>query len=37
VFGLSPSRVGWITVALLWLCAAFLLADMRRARGVPRD
>jgi membrane protease YdiL (CAAX protease family) len=37
VFGLAASRVGWITMGLLWLSAAFFLVDMRRARGAPRE
>jgi len=36
VFGLAASRIGWITVVLLWLCAAGFLFDMRHARG-PRE
>ena len=28
VFGLDASRVAWLTVALLWLCATFFLARM---------
>lgn len=31
VFGIAASRIGWITVALLWVCAAGFLLDMRRA------
>jgi CAAX protease family protein len=30
-FTLSPSPVAWLTVALLWLCAAYFLVRMRRA------
>ena len=33
VFGLAASRVGWITVVLLWLCAIGFLIDLRGARG----
>ncbi len=34
-FGLSASLVAWLTVALLWICAAYFLARMRGwdARG----
>lgn len=33
IFGLDASRVAWLTVALLWLCAAYFLARMTpRAR-----
>jgi hypothetical protein len=28
-FGLSASLVAWLTVALLWICAAYFLARMR--------
>jgi CAAX protease family protein len=28
-FSLSSSRVAWVTVAILWICAAYLLARMR--------
>jgi len=28
VFGLAASRVAWLTVALLWLCAVFFLARL---------
>jgi len=37
VFGLGGSRVGWITVGLLWLCAVGFLIDMRRARNAGND
>jgi membrane protease YdiL (CAAX protease family) len=37
VFGLGASRVGWITVGLLWLCAIGFLIDMRRARNLGTD
>ena len=30
-FTLSGSRVGWLTVALLWICAAYFLVRMRKA------
>lgn len=30
-FGLSASHVAWLTVALLWICAAYFLVRMRRA------
>src|SRR5262252_6435855 len=33
IFGLGASRIGWITVVLLWLCAVGFLVDMRGARG----
>jgi len=29
-FGFSASLVGWLTVALLWACAAYFLVDMRK-------
>jgi membrane protease YdiL (CAAX protease family) len=29
-FGLGASPVGWLTLALLWVCAAFFLLDMRK-------
>lgn len=29
-FGVSASLVAWLTVTLLWICAAFFLARMRR-------
>jgi len=29
-FGLSASVVAWLTVTLLWICAAYFLATMRR-------
>ena len=29
-FGLSASLVGWLTVALLWICAAYFLVDMTK-------
>lgn len=29
-FGLGASLVGWLTLALLWVCAAFFLLDMRK-------
>jgi membrane protease YdiL (CAAX protease family) len=29
-FGLSTSLVGWLTVALLWVCAAYFLVDMSK-------
>lgn len=35
VFSLAASRIAWITVGLLWVCAALCLADMRR-RSRPR-
>lgn len=31
-FTLHASLVGWLTVAVLWACAAYLLVRMRRAR-----
>jgi membrane protease YdiL (CAAX protease family) len=30
-FALSTSPVAWLTVALLWICAAYFLVRMRRA------
>ncbi len=32
-FGLSASPMAWLTVALLWVCAAYLLVQMRKAPG----
>jgi membrane protease YdiL (CAAX protease family) len=32
-FGLSASLVAWLTVALLWVCAAYFLARMPTGRG----
>ena len=32
-FALSTSLVAWITVALLWICAAFFLRTMPSARS----
>lgn len=29
-FGVGASPVGWITLALLWVCAAYFLADMHK-------
>jgi hypothetical protein len=34
-FSLSSSRVAWLTVAILWICAVYFLFRMRRAR-LPR-
>ncbi len=34
-FALSPSLVAWITVALLWVAAAYFLARMRKTACVP--
>jgi len=34
-FSLSSSLVAWLTVAILWICAVYFLARMRRAR-LPR-
>jgi hypothetical protein len=31
VFALSGSKVGWMTLALLWVAAAFFLVQMARA------
>jgi CAAX protease family protein len=31
-FSLSASRVAWVTVALLWICAAYFLVRMRGVR-----
>jgi len=38
IFGLDASAVAWLTVAVLWICAGFLLARMRKMAlaGVPR-
>lgn len=33
-FALSTSRVAWVSLALLWACAAWFLADMRGVRGL---
>lgn len=30
-FTLSASRVAWLTVTLLWICAAYFLAQMSSA------
>ena len=35
-FGLSASPVAWLTVALLWMCAAYFLATMRRQAETSR-
>ena len=35
-FGLSASLVAWLTVALLWMCAAYFLATMRRQAETSR-
>jgi CAAX protease family protein len=35
VWSVSASRPAWLTVAVLWLCAAAFLLDMRRARPAP--
>jgi membrane protease YdiL (CAAX protease family) len=32
IFGLSTSLVGWLTVALLWICAAYFLARMPKLK-----
>ena len=32
---LNASLVGWLTVALLWICAAWFLIRMRRATLEP--
>ncbi len=29
-FGLSASLVAWLTVTLLWVCAAYFLVQMRK-------
>jgi len=29
-FGFSASLVAWLTVTLLWICAAYFLTTMRR-------
>jgi hypothetical protein len=31
-FALSSSLVAWLTVALLWICAAYFLVRMREAQ-----
>jgi membrane protease YdiL (CAAX protease family) len=36
-FALSTSLVAWITVALLWVAAAYFLARMRKTAGVPPE
>jgi hypothetical protein len=33
---LQASTVGWLTVAILWGCAAWFLFDMRRNKTVAR-
>jgi CAAX protease family protein len=33
-FGLSASPVGWLTVALLWVCAAYFLLWMPKGNGL---
>lgn len=33
-FGFDGSTVGWLTLALIWICAAFFLYDMRKVREV---
>jgi uncharacterized protein (DUF697 family) len=33
-FVLSPSLVAWITVALLWLAAAYFLSRMRKTAAL---
>src|SRR6266487_987482 len=35
-FGLSASLVAWLTVTLLWICAAYFLATMRRQAETSR-
>ncbi len=30
IFGLNASLVAWLTVTLLWVCAAYFLAQMRK-------
>ena len=35
-FGLSASLVAWLTVALLWMCAAYFLTTMRRQAETSR-
>jgi len=35
-FGVSASLVAWLTVALLWMCAAYFLATMRRQAETSR-
>lgn len=35
-FGLSASLVGWLTVAFLWIGAAYFLVQMRRATTIAR-
>jgi len=36
-FGLSASLVAWLTVTLLWMCAAYFLATMRRQAETSRS
>jgi membrane protease YdiL (CAAX protease family) len=36
-FALSTSLVGWLTVALLWIAAAYFLVQMRKTRTLPGD
>ena len=36
-FGLSASRVAWLTATLLWMCAAYFLATMRRQAETSRS
>ena len=36
-FALSYSPVGWITAALLWVCAGYFLVLMHRASRKPRE
>ena len=35
-FALSASFVGWLTVAFLWIAAAYFLVQMRRTATLPR-
>jgi len=36
-FGLSASLVAWLTATLLWMCAAYFLATMRRQAETSRS
>lgn len=36
-FALSYSPVGWISAALLWICAGYFLVLMRGASRIPRE
>ena len=36
-FALSTSLVGWLTVAFLWICAAYFLVRMRKTATLPAE